>query len=214
VGAINDNTLTYEMVKSNIVVFFLAGHETTSTSIQYCLYHLAKNPEYQTRLREEILKDFPVDDLDYEKVKDFNMIGNMVNESLRLFTPLPYLPARVALEDTTAGDWFIPKGCQVSVNVWKVSHDKEIWGEDAFEFNPDRFNNLTPDQRKAFLSFGGGPRICIGMNFSLLEQKILFIKLLKKYEVTFGEGSELEVSTVLFSPNGEKLKWNFKPINV
>jgi len=212
VGAINDKSLTVEVVKNNLTLFFLAGHETTSTSLQFCLYNLSQNPEYQSRLRNEILTQFPTDELDYEKVKEFNIIQNLVNETLRMYPPVTYLPPRECLEDTEISGWLIPKGHLIQLNVWKILHDKETWGEDAFEFNPDRFDNLTPNQRKAFLPFGGGARICLGMTFSLLEQKLFFIKLLKKYEVKWAPDSKLQITVALFSPKHETLKFVFSPI--
>jgi len=148
IGAINDKTMTLKTVKNNLTLFFLAGHETTSTSLQYCLYNLAQHTEYQSRLRKEILSQFPTDELDYEKLKDFDIVQNLVNESLRMFPPVSYIPTRECVEDSEISGWFIPKGTLIQMNVWKIAHDKEIWGEDAFEFNPDRFDNMTPLQKK------------------------------------------------------------------
>jgi len=129
----------------------LAGHETTTVSLQYCLYNLSLNPKIQTRLREEILKLFPDDHLDifsYEKLKDFNMLTNVVNETLRMFPPVSYLPGRTTSEDTQIEGWNIPKGYQILINLWRITHDKKVWGEDVNDFNPDRFDNLTPQQKK------------------------------------------------------------------
>jgi len=207
--ALNNNTMEYDVVRNNLVIFFLAGHETTSVSLQFCLYNLAKDLQYQSKLREMIFENFPNEDLDYETLKDFNVVANIVNESLRMFPPVPNLPGRKITEDTQLEGWFIPKGFQINISIYRIHHNKEIWGEDAYEFNPDRFDRLTPIQKKAFMPFGGGARVCLGMAFSLLEQKIFLIKLLKRYEITMDPESVLEVSPFLFNPNAEKFKLVF-----
>jgi len=212
IDAVNNKSLTYEEARNNITVFFLAGHETTSISMQYILYNLSKYPEYQKRLRAEILKQFPGDNLDYESVKDFEIITNVVNETLRLFSPITFLPGRISTEDSEVNGWFIPKGTQIIINIWNIHHSKELWGEDVNEFNPDRFENLNKMQKSAFLAFGGGARICLGQTFSLLEQKIFLIKLLKKFEVSWAPDSSLEISPAFYSPKAENFKFIFKPI--
>jgi len=212
IEAINDKSMTYDVVRSNLTVFFLAGHETTSVSLQYCLYNLARHPEYQKKIREEILKQFPDDDLDYEKLKDFDFILNLINETLRMFPPVTSLPGREFTKDTEIEGWMIPKGFQIMINIFNLHFNKEIWGEDANEFRPERFENLTQNQRKAFMPFGGGARICLGMSFSILEQKIFLIKLLKKYELSWDSNHELELAMMFFSPKPGSLNINFKRI--
>jgi len=88
--------------------------------------------------------------------------------------------------------------------------DSDIWGEDAEIFNPDRFDHLTKDQSNAFIPFGGGPRICIGNTFSLYEQKIFIAKLMKRFKFSLDPSSKLIVTDLLFSPQSELLKYNFK----
>jgi len=190
----------------------LAGHETTSVSLQYCLYNISRYPQYQTRLREEIFKQFPDDNLDYDTIKDFNIITNLVNETLRLVPPVNHLPGRETSEDTEIEGWFIPKGYQLMINVFQLHHDNKVWGDDVEEFNPDRFDNLTPLQKKSFIPFGGGSRICIGMSFSLLEQKLFLIKLLKKFELQWEPEQELEIEMGFMAPNPKKFYINFKKL--
>jgi len=204
--------MTYEIVRNNISVFFLAGHETTSVSLQYCLYNLATNPQYQAKLRETIITEFPDNDLEYEKLKEFNGLNNLINETLRIFPPVANLPGRLITQDVEIEGWILPKGITLFINILKLHHEKDIWGEDADEFNPDRFDNLTPTQKKAFMPFGGGPRICIGMHFSILEQKIFLIKLLKKYEMIWDPEAKLELSPLFLAPNPEKYKIKFNRI--
>jgi len=191
----------------------LAGHETTSVALQYCIYNLAQNPEYQNRLREDILKQFPNHDLNYDTVKDCYFLNNMIYESMRLFTPIPILPARITTEDIEIEGWVIPKGYRISVCIWKTQHSKEVWGDDAEEFKPDRFNDLTKLQSACFFPFGGGARVCLGQPFSVLEQKLFLIRLLKKYQISWPSESELVIRLALFQPDHEKLKFNFTPLS-
>jgi len=93
-----------------------------------------------------------------------------------------------------------------------IQRDSDIWGEDANEFNPDRFDNLTKDQAIALMPFGGGPRICIGNTFSLYEQKIFLAKLFRKFKVSLEPGSKLVVSGFLSQPKSEYLNYKFEHI--
>jgi len=211
--ALEDKKLDYKAVKDNIVMFFLAGHETTSATIQYCLYHLAKNPEYQENLRALINNEFPdPNNLDYEKLKEFKTLEYLVNETLRIFPPVAYITRR-STEDLEIEGWFIPKKWNLVFNIWDMHRDVQVWGDDAREFKPDRFLNLTKIQKKSFLPFGGGARICIGMQFSLLEQKIFYIKLLKKFKIEWDPTSVVQMTTNLLQPVPETFKFIFKPIN-
>jgi len=150
---------------------------------------------------------------EFENFKELGYMSNVINETLRLYPPAGLLPNRDVVEDSVVGDYFIPKGNTIQVSVYSMHHDKEVWGDDVEDFNPDRFNNLTKLQKTAFLPFGGGPRICVGMMFSLIEQKIFLSKILSQYKISLTEGSRLEISNMLFSPRSEYLSYILEPIN-
>jgi len=211
VEAIKEKSFNYGEVRDNLITFFVAGHETTSASLLFCLYFLAKYPEIQAKLREEIIKVLPNNEINFDAVKDINYLTNFIHETLRICPPASYLVGRVALQDTEVDGWVLPKGFQLVINIWLMHHDINAWGEDVEVFNPDRFQNLTPLQKRCFMPFGAGPRICLGNQFSMTEQKLFLVAMLKKFSIIATEDSQLELSpSIVLSPNTKKLKFIFK----
>jgi len=207
----NADNMTYKKIRDNLFIFFIAGHETTSTTLQYILYNLAKYPDIQEKLREEIIEVFP-QEIDPEKIKGLTNIDNIINETMRIFTPVGFLSNRCNKEDRILGDYHIPKDSYVTINIYLMHKNAEVWGDDVEEFKPERWDSLTKEQRLSFKPFGGGPRICIGNTFSLFEQKIFICSLLKKFRFGLTEDSNLEITNNLFSPKAGCLKYNFEKI--
>jgi len=211
VEANSDHKLSNQALRDNIIVFFIAGHETTATSLLYILYHLALRPDYQERVREEINRIFPKN-IDTEGLKELSFTLNVINESLRLHPPLGALTRVSKGDDTVAGDLIIPKNTILNLFGFGIQKDNDTWGDDGDDFNPDRFDHLTKDQAQALFPFGGGPRICIGNTFSLYEQKIFLAKFFKKFKISLEPDSKLVVTNLLSSPMSELLKFKLEQL--
>ncbi|KAI9472014.1 MAG: cytochrome P450 [Benjaminiella poitrasii] len=186
-----EGILSDEELKSNLCIFFLAGHDTTANSLSFAIYYLAKYPEYQERARKEaleILGDEPEDVLpSVEQTKQMKFINQVIKETLRVSGPAVQVVPRVCTEDTTLSGTFIPKGTHINVDIFNIHHSQKVWN-DGSEFNPDRFDEETGEmvnrqagEGMAWVPFGNGSRQCIGMNFSLAEQRVLLSMLLRKY---------------------------------
>ena len=107
----------------------------------------------------------------------------ILNEVLRLYSPVIGLARRVR-KDVKLGNLSLAAGMQLSMQTILVHHDCELWGDDAKEFKPERFAEgvlKATNGRASLIPFGGGPRICIGQNFSLLEAKIALSMILQRF---------------------------------
>jgi len=123
------------------------------------------------------------------------------------------LGGRYVPKDTVLGHVRVPAGSFVGVDLVTMAYSKKIWG-DPQVLRPERWyhENLTKDQRNAWMPFSTGPRVCIGMNFSLLEQKIFLVNLLKRFkEIKLASGAEItsKLTAIINSPDNEKLIVNF-----
>jgi len=168
-------------IRDNVGLFFLAGHETTSSTLSWILGLLASHPEVQQKARKEILEKTP-NGLTYESLKDFEYLDWIIHETMRMYPAVSLLPGRYVPTETILGDWKIPENTIIQLDFVSILYNEQIWGDPKI-FRPERWSPdvLTKEQRSAWIPFSYGPRICIGMNFSLVEQKIFLATLLKEY---------------------------------
>ncbi|EYU29826.1 hypothetical protein ABFS82_13G034300 [Erythranthe guttata] len=165
-------------------VFFFGGFETSSNLLTWVMVLLSFHQDWQARAREEVLhvlgnrKSITSDDL--SKMKIMTMI---INETMRLYPPVMEI-SRLVAEDTKINELSIPKDSLVTFPVLMFHRNTEIWGEDAGEFRPDRFAEgvlKAANGNVAYMPFGWGPRICIGMNFALMEVKTFLAMALRDF---------------------------------
>lgn len=157
-------------LEENIIIvileMFFAGSETTSSSIEWAMAELLRNPESMRKVKEQLnsvlvpnqkIKESDIDRLPY--------LHAVVKETLRLHPPIPLLLPRNSMEDTNFMGYHIPKNTQVFVNAWAIGRDSDAW-EDALSFKPERFigsNIHYKGQHFELIPFGSGRRICVGM---------------------------------------------------
>lgn len=175
--------LSPEEIRDQVLIFFLAGHETTATSMTFALHLLARNPEAQARAREEIDrvlgKRTPTAD-DFDRLEYVHMA---LKEAMRLYPPSPGISRR-ATDETEIDGYRIPAGKIVFLSPW-VTHRHPAYWKNPEVFAPERF---SPEQeaerpRYAWFPFGGGPRACIGQYFSMLEAVLAVAVILQSFEV-------------------------------
>uniref|UniRef100_A0A914YIT0 Cytochrome P450 n=1 Tax=Panagrolaimus superbus TaxID=310955 RepID=A0A914YIT0_9BILA len=209
--------LTRDEIISTAQMFLVAGGDTTSNFIGYCLLELAKHPEHQETIFQEIF-DFiqSDDDINYNNIKELTFLDRFIKEVSRIH-PVGYpVLARRAVENTTItcsdGKLIaIEKGVCIFANAPVIHMDKEIWGEDAEKFDPDRFlpENAKDRHPMALLTFGAGPRICPGKNLAVYEVKHFIVFLLREFKIEMNDETSFnEITRTLLCPVTANLTFN------
>ncbi|KAH9910818.1 cytochrome P450 monooxygenase [Fomitopsis serialis] len=195
-----NQSLSDEAIIAQIPTFLVAGHETTSNTTAWALYALSIECDMQTKLREECLA-LSTDNPSMDDLNKLPYLEAVVRETLRLHPPLnyvlreatkddiiplskPYIDVHGKIHDHVK----IDKGTMIQIPILAVNRSKAIWGEDALEFRPERWDNVPEAAQKVpgtwgnTMTFLGGPRACIGYRFSLVEMKALIFTLIRAFE--------------------------------
>lgn len=171
ISALAEETRDPRVLRDQAIQILLAGRDTTAATLGWACYLLARHPKVYQKLRREVLQAFPpgAANPSYEGLKDLVYLRHVINEVLRLYPSVP-INTRVAVRDTIlpcgggpSGDApvFVAKGQPVQYSVFAMHRRKDIYGEDALEFNPDRWESKSIGRHWEYLPFNGGPRICV-----------------------------------------------------
>ncbi|KAI6029284.1 cytochrome P450 [Pisolithus microcarpus] len=208
------NKLSDEELYSQMRVILFAGHETTSNTIGWTLLELARKPAIQSRLRSEIRQhesairargdtQFTASDLE-----NMPYLNAVVKETLRYHCVVPQL-YRMAAQDyvlplsqpitTKSGELLhevlVPKGTRVIASVAAYNRNKDMWGEDADVYNPDRWlDGIAKDKKEvatgvysSLLTFGSGPHACLGWRFATIEVQAFLAEIFSQFEISLTE---------------------------
>ncbi len=178
----NGAYMTDQQLLDETIILFVAGHETTANTLAWTLFAVLQNDEIYNKARAEA-KTYSGQKLDFFKLKEGSYIDDIIEESLRQYPPA-WILDRIALEDDKIGDVAINRGDLVGIYVYGLHHHKEYWAE-AQVYNPDRVLNEDSNLKHPyrFIPFGGGPRLCIGNHFAMLEMKLALIELFNRFEM-------------------------------
>jgi cytochrome P450 len=189
-------------LRDEMTTLFLAGHETTATGLTWTWYLLSRHPEVAERLtgeldrvlagRAPLANDLP--NLPYTEM--------VVREAMRLYPPAPGF-AREPIEAVTIGGYDVPKGSLIVVNTYVLHRDARFFA-DPERFDPERFAPGFEEriQRYAYLPFGGGPRICIGNSFAMMEARLILATMAQYYRLSLDPDEPVRpVQLVTLRPN-------------
>ncbi|KAF9458172.1 cytochrome P450 [Collybia nuda] len=173
-----------QAMMDQVLTFLGAGHETTATGLSWTLWLLANDPDSQKKLREEVTPIFSENSRpDYRTLKEMSWLDCVVMESLRVLPPVP-LTVRTTNKTDHIDGVLVPKGTLITIPIRVVNTWKEVWGEDAEQFNPNRWLNLPKNYHPVFsmLSFITGPHACIGKTMAIMEMKAVLAALITNFE--------------------------------
>lgn len=168
-----------KQVRDEAITLFVAGHETTATGLAWSFYELARHPEIYAKVRRE-------GDALGGRAPGWDDLPNLAyslkvfKEALRLYPPV-YVFSRQAIEDVEIGGCRLPRGTVVFVSPYTLHRREELY-PDPERFDPERFEPAAEEARPrlSWLPFGGGPRICIGNHFALLEGQTLLATIARR----------------------------------
>eukprot|EP01018_Ginkgo_biloba_P022417 Gb_25247 [translate_table: standard] len=175
--------MSIEEIVDECKTFFFAGHDTTLSLLTWTMVLLGMYPTWQERARREVLTVCGQCVPKAENLNHLKLMNMILNESLRLYPPVVAL-IRQTHQDMQLGTISVPAGTQLLFPILALHQEEALWGKDAKEFNPERFNEGISKAAKhpmAFMPFGLGPRICVGQNFALLQAKVVLAMILQRF---------------------------------
>ncbi|KAG8959345.1 hypothetical protein FRC00_001703 [Tulasnella sp. 408] len=188
-----DSTSDVQLIKDQLLNILLAARDTTAQLLSWTCYVLALHPDIMDRLRQEVLATYgESEEPTFENIKTLKYLRAVLDEVLRLFPPVP-VNGRSPFNDATVVPtrqgplYFSSAGMLCNWSVSSMRKHKDLWGEDADKFDPDRWIDLARarkvvDNPFMFLPFNGGPRICIGQQFAYNEASFVMVRLMQLFD--------------------------------
>ncbi|KAK9695867.1 hypothetical protein K7432_012763 [Basidiobolus ranarum] len=186
-----DKRLELEEVVNEMIILIIAGHDTTASTLSCAIYFLARHPDIQAKVREEISGVFEGHTSTMEaptssQIKSLCYLEAVIKETMRFYPPTPLLLTHTTAEDTYIGNIPIPKDTLINMNMYAMHRSEEYWDSPNM-FQPQRWisedgNILNPS---AWGPFADGSRICIGKGFAMTELKIDLAMIVRRYNLSF-----------------------------
>jgi len=186
----NGQPASREFVQDNILTLFFAGHETTANTLTWTLYYLDQHPEVRARLIAELDAVLAGRTPTLADLKQLPYTLQVIKETMRIEPTVSSVP-RYITEDLELGGMLLKGHSTVMLPIYTLHHDPRWWTEPE-RFDPDRFSaeNEPKIPKYAYLPFGGGPRVCIGNHFALMEAQLLLAIIAGRYELHLEPGTD------------------------
>lgn len=195
-------------VRDELMTIFAAGHETTAVGLTWALYLIAQNKNVEEKIKEELERVVGNNELSINDVWQLEYIKAVINEVMRIYPPV-WVFGRVSREVVELRDFKVEKGQVVITSPYAMHHSNKYWTNPE-EFNPDRFmgENKKRITKFTYFPFSGGPRICIGEQFAIMEMIVAIATIYKKGKPVLKDIEVQKVPFVSLRPSSNiKFEW-------
>jgi cytochrome P450 len=172
-----------KQLRDEVMTLVLAGHETTANALAWTWYLLSKTPDVWERMRAEVTSVLGDRDPTFEDVPKLKYVRQVIEETMRIYPPVWMFGRRALAEDSLRG-FRVPAGSLVALSPYLTHRHPDFWPNPE-GFDPDRFATEAVSKRHkyAYLPFGGGPRICIGNSFAIVEAQIIAAMIAQRWRL-------------------------------
>lgn len=174
IESVDPNKVDDDKLKANLFFTFMAGHETAADTLTILLWLLSKHPQIQTKLRSSVLIEGSLS----------RYLHWCIKETLRLYPAVPVASGRVLQQDLEHKGMKFFKGTTIFASMHAIHYSKELWGDDANQFRPERFDEpLSKQHQLQFFAFSHGPRNCLGRNLAFAEIENFISRIILRYRL-------------------------------
>ena len=184
---VTHDSFTYQELLDQVCMLFLAGHETSASTLSWSMYLISNAPDLQQKMYEEIMESVGDRDFEMSDIKKMPKVWDVFRESMRLYPPVGTF-VREATHDHCIRDKEVEKGSPVMVSPWLLHRHRELW-ERPDEFDPERFHTPSGQEslKCAFIPFSKGPRVCIGAAFATQEAILIIASVVRRFKLIADE---------------------------
>ena len=178
------SVMSIQQLRDEMINIFIAAHETTAVALSWTLYLLSQHPEKEAKLVAELDRVPGGGSPTVEDIPLLPYTGMIIKEAMRLYPPA-YVFGREAVADCEIGSFFIARGTTLFLSPWLIHRDKRFY-ENPEDFMPERWDEhiISQPPRYAYLPFGGGPRLCIGVSFAMMEMTLVLATIARKFKLS------------------------------
>lgn len=184
--------MTDTQLRDEVMTLFAAGHETTAMALTWTLYLLSRHSEIERKLHDEVDRVLGEGQARFADLEHLTYTRMVIEEAMRLFPPA-FILNREPLTDDEVGGHLIRAGSTVTISPYVTHRNPRLW-KDPLRFDPERFtpNRIKERHRFAYFPFGGGPRICIGNGFAMMEARLVLATIARAYRLSVVSGHRVE----------------------
>jgi len=206
--------LSAQEVRDEVITIFEAGHETTAVAMTFTWYLLSQHPEAEARLHAELDAVLGGRAPTAEDVPNLPYTRQVIEEAMRLYPPAPAVTGRRAIAHDEICGQKVSAGDRIMISTWVLHRHRTLW-EDPMRFDPDRFSPTRSEGRArfAYMPFGAGPRICIGMGLAMTETTLILATLAQRHQPRLKTPQDVKLSArITLAPEGGlKMRLEHRP---